>query len=100
MGGVIEMLRPESELTEAQISLQREIYGTPRMHPKVIPECPECKGQGWIWYNDVNNHEEPIVRRRKCTRCDGTGSADGCKGECVLKSLDWIFERARDDLRG
>ena len=64
------MLRPESELTEAQIRFQRELYGTPRMAPKTMKECPVCKGCGWIW-----STETPGLWKR-CDDCDGTGQKE------------------------
>lgn len=61
------MPRVESELTGAQISLQRKLYGTPRMPPKVMPECLACRGTGWVWSTEI-----PGLRKR-CDDCRGTG---------------------------
>ena len=39
-------------------------------HIAMIPECPICKGTGWIW-----SMKTPGLRKR-CYNCEGTGQKE------------------------
>ena len=42
-----------------------------------LPECPECRGIGEIWSNEINEYGEPVVCRKRCEACNGSG----CEGD-------------------